>query len=455
MTRRTRGPHFFLALCLVLASTLPAHAADIPNIVYLIADDLGNKDASFRGGTIPTPNIDKLAASGATLNNFYVQPFSSQTRAALLTGRYPMRYGLQTMSIVPLSQFGLPTDERTLAQGLKEAGYKTAFIGKWQLGHFKPEFWPTRRGFDYFYGTLSDEVHDRVRKSSGGDWRRNDQLVKEDGLVTQLLAKDAVDQINKQDPATPLFLVVAFNAPGADASAEAGRGYAAGVRALDDAIGQVIDALEKKKMLANTLVVFHSDNGGAIPTKFATGDNDVRQTGADNGIYREGKGSLYEGGVRVAALAVWPERIKAKTVVTRLLHVTDIYPTLLKIAGAKIDQPKKLDGYDAWTALAEGGLGPRDTILLNVEAFRGAIRAGEWKLIVRATLPSKLELFDIANDPEESQNQAEAYPDRVKSLVKQLNDFAYEMATPKYLDEISRARSDQIPIYWGDNPVRR
>ena len=140
---------------------------------------------------------------------------------------------------------------------------------------------------------------------------------------------------------------------------------------------------------------------------------------------------------------------------TRLLHVTDIYPTLLKIAGAKIDQPKKLDGYDAWPALAEGGLGPRDNILLNVEAFRGAIRAGEWKLIVRATLPSKFELFDIANDPEESQNQAEAYPDRVKSLLKQLNDFAYEMAAPKYLDEIGRARSGQIPVYWGDNPVRR
>ncbi len=455
MTKPTRGPHLFMAFCLALAGSLPAHAADKPNIVYLLADDLGNKDAGYRGGRFSTPNLDKLAASGVTLNNFYVQPFSSQTRAALLTGRYPMRYGLQTMSIIPSSQFGLPIDERTLAQGLKEAGYKTAFVGKWQLGHVKPEFWPTRRGFDYFYGTLADEVHDRVRKSSGGDWRRNDQLVKEDGLVTQLLAKDAVDKISKHNPATPLFLVVAFNAPGADASAEAGRGYAFGVSALDDAIGQVIDALEKKNMLGNTLIVFHSDNGGAVPTKFATGDNDVGKTGADNGIYREGRGSLYEGGVRVAALAIWPARIKAKTVVTRLLHVTDIYPTLLKVAGAKIDQPNKLDGFDAWAALAEGGLGPRENILLNVEPFRGAIRAGEWKLIVRATLPSKLELFDIANDPEESQNQAEAYPDRVKSLLKQLNDFAYEMAAPKYLEEIGQARSSQSPVYWGDNPVRR
>jgi len=208
-------------------------------------------------------------------------------------------------------------------------------------------------------------------------------------------------------------------------------------------------------MLGNTLIVFHSDNGGAVPTKFPTGDNDVKKTGADNGIYREGRGSLYEGGVRVAALVVWPERIKARTVVTRLLHVTDMYPTLLKVAGATIDQPRKLDGFDAWATLAEGGLSPREDILLNVEAFRGAIRAGEWKLIVRATLPSKLELFDIANDPEESQNQADAYPDRVKSLLKKLNDFAYEMAPPKYLEEVGQARSGQIPVYWGDNPVRR
>ena len=456
MNAPARGCSLFMALCLALACALPLHAADKPNIVYLIADDLGNRDPGFQGGKFSTPNLDKLAASGATLKSFYVQPFSSQTRAALLTGRYPMRYGLQTMSIVASSRFGLPTEERTLAQGLKDAGYRTAFIGKWQLGHARPEFWPTRRGFDYFYGTLSGEVQDQVRKSSSGsDWRRNDQVVKEDGAVTQLLAKDAVNQIYKQDAATPMFLVVAFNAPGADASAETGHGYAAGVRALDEAIGQVLEALEKRKMLGNTLVVFHSDNGGAIPTKFATGDNDVRETGADNGIYRGGRGSLYEGGVRVAAIAAWPDRIKEKTVVTRLLHVTDMYPTLLNVAGVKIDQPKKLDGFDAWATLAEGRLSPRDEILLNVEPFRGAIRAGEWKLIVRATLPSKLELFDIANDPEESQNQADAYPDRVKSLLKRLNDFSYEMATPLYLEEIGQAHGVPLPVYWGDNPVRR
>ncbi len=455
MNTPIRGGRLVAALWLAFACALTTHAAGKPNIVYILADDLGYNDLGFQGGKLATPNLDKLAASGVRLNSFYVQPFSSQSRAALLTGRYPMRYGLQTLSIVPASLFGLPTEERTLAQALKEAGYKTAFIGKWQLGHAKPEFWPTKRGFDYFYGTLSGAAPDQIKKSAKDDWRRNDQALKEDGVVSRLLARDAVHLINQHDAATALFLLLALTAPGADASTETGRGYAVGVSALDDAVGEVLGALEKKNMLNNTLIIFHSDNGGAVPTKFATGDNDVKKAGADNGVYRDGKGSLYEGGVRVVALAAWPEKIKAKSVVTRLLHVTDLYTTLLNVAGAKLEQPKKLDGWDVWKTLTEEQLSPREAILLNVEPLRGAIRVGEWKLIVRATLPSKLELFDIANDPEESQNQADAYPDRVKSLLKQLNEYAYEMTTPKYLDEVGQNKGGAAPLYWGDNPVRR
>jgi arylsulfatase A-like enzyme len=440
-------------LCLALGIAVSAHAADKPNIVYILADDLGYKDMGFQGGKIATSNLDKLAASGVMLGSFYVQPFSSQTRAALLTGRYPMRYRLQTMSILPASQYGLPSDERTLAQALKEVGYKTGFIGKWQLGHAKPEFLPTKRGFDYFYGTLSGEANYQIKKAAKSDWRRNDQVLKEDGIVTQFLAKDAANLISKHDVAAPLFLLLAFTSPGADASAE--KGYSEGVSALDAAVGQVIGALEKKNMLNNTLIIFHSDNGGAVPTKFATGDNDVKKVGADNDLYREGKGSLYEGGVRVVALATWPEKIKPKSVVTRLLHVTDMYTTLLNIAGAKLEQPKKPDGLDVWKALSEEQLSPREEILLNVEDFRGAIRVGEWKLILRATLPTKIELFDIANDPEESQNQADTYPDRVKSLLKRLNELAYDMAAPKYLEEISQSKNGGVPLFWGDNPVRR
>jgi arylsulfatase A-like enzyme len=457
----------FVLSC-ALAGSGGAWGANKPNIVYILADDLGWKDVGFHGGTIRTPNLDRLAAGGAVLNAFYCQPFSTQTRAALMTGRYPMRYGLQTATIMPSSQFGLPADERTLAQALKEAGYDTAFIGKWQLGHAKQEFWPTRRGFDYFYGSLSGRVDYVLKQPAKADWRRNEQPVKDEGYVTALLGRDAANLIGKHDPARPLLLVLSFAAPAApygaakelvekyrDVSEPARRSYAAAVSALDDAVGQVVSALEQRRMLDDTLIVFHSDNGGALPTKFPTGDADVDDFAADNGVFRDGRGSLYEGGVRTVALASWPGRIKPKSVVTDMLHVTDMYATLLKLSGASLEQPKKLDGMDLWATLAEAAPSPRKEILINVEDFRGAIRIGEWKLVLYAALPSRFELYDISNDPGEADNVADRYPERVKQMLARLDDYAYEMAPSKYLEELVATKAGQTPIFWRLNPVRR
>jgi len=457
-----------VALWLSLFMAAQAAAADQPNIVYLIADDLGWKDVGFHGGNIQTPNLDRLAAGGAVLNAFYAQPFSTQTRAALMTGRYPMRYGLQTATILPSSQYGLPTDERTLAQALKEAGYYTAFVGKWQLGHAKQEFWPTRRGFDYFYGSLTGQVDVQLKKTAKADWHRGEQLLKEDGYVTALLGKDATNVIDKHNPERPLFLLVSFTAPAApygapkqlvdkyrDISDDALRNYAAAVTALDQAVGEVVSALERRKMLDNTLIVFQSDNGGALPTKFATGDADVSSFAADNGIFREGRGSLYEGGVRVVALASWPGRIKPKSVVTDMLHATDMYATLLKLAGAPLEQAKKVDGLDQWQALADGRPSQRKEVLIDVEEFRGALRVGEWKLVVHAALPSKVELYDVVNDPEEADNVADRYPERTKQMLSRLGDYAYEMVPAKYLEELVATKSGQTPIFWRYNPIRK
>jgi arylsulfatase A-like enzyme len=224
---------------------------------------------------------------------------------------------------------------------------------------------------------------------------------------------------------------------------------------LDSAIGEVVAALERRGMLNDTLIVFHSDNGGALPTRLATGDGDVTAVAADNGIFRAGKGSLYEGGVRVVALAHWPARIKPKTVVTDVIHVTDLYPTLLKLAGAPLEQPKKLDGFDVWPVIADGQRTPRREMLLDVEDFRGAIRSGEWKLIVHAALPARYELFDIANDPEEAENRAATSPERVKEMLSRLNELAYDMAPAKYLEEVAAGLAAQTPILWRSNPVRR
>ena len=458
-----RGCLAALALFVVAASS--ACAADRPHIVYVLADDLGARDAGFRGGAVKTPTLDRLAAGGAVLNAFYVQPHSSQTRAALMTGRYPMRYGLQTLSITRASGWGLPADERTIAQALKDKGYRTAFVGDWLLGHAKPAFWPTRRGFDAFYGSFAGTEASLLRKGGKVDWRRGEKVANESGYVTELLGREASDVIRRHDVSAPLFLVVAFNAPARYADVpkpaldayreiadDTRRSYAAAVTTMDTAIGGIVAALEQRKMLDYTLVVFHSDNGGAIPTRFATGDGDVRSPAADNGSFREGKGSLYEGGVRVAALAHWPARIPPKTVVTDVLHVTDLTATLLRLAGAQADAARRPDGVDVWPVLAERQRTSRAELLLNVEDFHGAIRVGEWKLVVHAALPARIELFDIANDPQEAENQAAAYPDRVRELLGRLDAHAYDMAPSLYLDALTPAVS---PALWRTNPAKR
>jgi arylsulfatase A-like enzyme len=330
-------------------------AAQQPHIVYILADDLGWKDVGYHGSPIRTPNLDGLAQGGARLEKFYTLPYSTQTRAALMTGRYPMRYGLQTLSILPWSRYGLPADERMLPQALKEAGYRTAMLGKWQLGHFKREFWPTRRGFDSFYGSFNGEIdyYKKTNRFGEPDWHRNERQVKEAGYVTTLLGREAASLIVRHNAATPLFLFLSFNAPQVplqapreyldmygDIADETRRAYAAMVTALDDAIGALISALESKGMTANTLIVFHSDNGGSLPTKYASGDGDVGKPAADNGPFQGGKGGLHEGSMRVAAFATWPGRIQPG-VVTERIHVTDMYPTLLKVAGAKLEQTRR------------------------------------------------------------------------------------------------------------------
>jgi arylsulfatase A-like enzyme len=451
----------FTCLCAVV------QAADRPHIVVLMPDDLGWQDLGYLGKEIRTPHIDALADGGIRLNQFYVQAQSSQTRAALMTGRYPMRYGLQTLSIGPRSAYGLPVEERTLAQALKESGYRTAFVGKWQLGHAKPEFRPTRRGFDRFYGTLAGEI-DHVRKAGavGPDWWRDEKPSKDIGYDTTLIGREAAAVIAKHDASQPLFLFVSFNAPAAPIQApkefvdrnahirdETRRTYAGMVTALDDAVGEITTALAKKGMAANTLVVFHSDNGGAVPHKYPTGDGDVARGGADNGPYRDGQGSLHEGGVRVPAFIKWAGRLDGGYS-NALIHVTDLYPTLLHIAGAKLEQRKALDGVDQWSAITESKPSPREEIPIAVEDHRAAIRVGDWKLILFTTLPARVELYDIPHDQGEEDNAADRNPTIVQDLGARLQKYAWDMAPSKHLDELRRARTADLPFVLGPNPIR-
>ena len=428
-------------------------AAPRPNIVYIVADDLGWKDVGYHGSEIKTPTIDKLAHQGARLEQFYVQPMCTPTRAALMTGRYPFRYGLQTLVIPTPGKYGLPTDEWLLPQALKQAGYRTVMVGKWHLGHADRKYWPNQRGFEYHYGAVLGEIDYYTHASSNvRDWYRNNQPVKEQGYVTQLLGNDAVARIMQHDAKTPLFLYLAFTAPHApyqapkeylerykDISDSTRRAYAAMISSMDDEIGKVVAALEKKKMRDNTLIVFMSDNGGNTIAMFS-GDADVSKLKlpADNGPYRGGKGTLYEGGTRVAALANWPGRIKPGEV-NGMMHVVDMFPTLGALAGAAGKKDKLLDGVNVWATISEGSPSLRQEVVYNIEPFRAGIRQDEWKLIWRTPLPQALELYNIAQDPSEKTNLADKNPQKVAELQKRIEELARESAKSLFLVDAFKA----------------
>jgi arylsulfatase A-like enzyme len=421
-----------------------------PNIVHIVADDLGWKDVGFNGCTdIKTPNIDALAAGGATFTQFYVQPMCTPTRAALMTGRYPFRYGLQTAVIPSVSAYGLDTAEWLMPQCLKEAGYKTAIIGKWHLGHADKKYWPKQRGFDYQYGAMIGELDYFTHEEHGVlDWYQDNKPLKEKGYTTTLIGNQAVKLIEQHDTSTPLYLYLTFNAPHTPYQAPkeyidrytniedpTRRTYAGMVACLDDEIGRVVAALDKKKMRDNTLILFHSDNGGTRSAMFAgvMADMSKVKIPCDNGPYREGKGTLYEGATRVCALANWPGHIKAGSTVEGMIHAVDMYPTLAKLAGASTAKCKPLDGMDVWQAISEGKPSPRTEIVYNVEPFRGAVRQGDWKLIWRTMLPSSVDLYNLAQDPSEKNNLATASPDKVAAFQQRLDALAKESTKPLFL----------------------
>ena len=457
---------FLFCYSSAFASEAPAPR---PHIVIFLADDLGSFDVGWRGGEIPTPNLDKLARGGKSLEQFYVQPVCSPTRAALMTGRYPLRHGLQVGVVRPWAQYGLPLDERTLPQALSEVGYSTAIVGKWHLGHFQPDYLPTHRGFQQQYGHYNGALDYFTHiRDDGFDWHRNDKVNRDEGYSTHLLAKEATRIVNEHDPSKPLLLYVPFNAVHAPYQVpdsylkqfENLKGnrkiYAAMTVAMDEAIGQITSAIDQRGMREKTLFIFSSDNGGPSPGKITS-----------NGKLRAGKGTVYEGGCRVCAFANWQGVIKPGEVQDPL-HIVDWYPTLLKLAGAKLDQAKPLDGRDLWPALSGGKVAPRDPIVLNVTPNGGAIRVGNMKLVAggnfdvhegaddppdtqankkKAPAPEKIELFDLSKDPSEEKNLAAEQLDKVIELRALLSKYAAEAVPPK---SAPKTPGFKTPKVWGE-----
>jgi arylsulfatase A-like enzyme len=461
---------FLLAVtvsCIPAGPTRASPPAPRPHVLYVVADDLGWKDVGFHGSDIKTPTLDRLAAGGVRFEQFYAQPMCTPTRAALMTGRYPFRYGLQTAVILSAHTYGLPTDEWLLPQALKQAGYETAIVGKWHLGHGDRKYWPNQRGFDHQYGPLLGEIDYFTHEQHGVlDWFRDGVPVREPGYSTTLLGNEAVRLVETHDPGKPLFLYLAFNAPHSPYQAPpeaqaryasiadpSRRAYAAQVTALDEQVGRVLAALERRGMLKDTVVVFQGDNGGTRNKMFA-GEGDMSKVviPCDNGPFRDGKGSLYEGGTRVPAFVTWPGHVPSGGVVPGMVHTVDMYPTLLGLAGGK-PGAKPLDGLDMWPTIADGKPSPRTEVVYNVEPFRAAIRQGDWKLVWRTPLPSAPELYDVARDPSEKQDVAARHPDKVAVLQARANELAAAMAKPLLLETefaALRARLALPPAIPGD-----
>ncbi len=437
----------------------------VPNIVILLADDLGWKDVGWHGSEIPTPNLDRLANAGAQLDYFYVQPVCSPTRAALMTGRYPIRHGLQVGVIRPWAMHGLPLQEQTLAQGLKDAGYATAIVGKWHLGHFREEYLPTRRGFDHQYGHYNGAIDYFDHTRDGGfDWHRDDQVCRDKGYSTHLLADEAVRIVQQHAGRKPFFLYVPFNAvhsphqvprkylEGFDHLKGDRRSYAGMLTAMDEAIGRIIDAIDEAGERSNTLFFFSSDNGGPAPGKVTS-----------NGDLRAAKGTVYEGGVRVPALMAWEGKIPAGAIVKTPMHIVDLYPTLLGVAHAKVDQHLPLDGLDMWEAISKDQAMPDREILINAAPRSGALRSGGWKLVVhegkssangevddevsgQENTLSRIELFDLEKDPNETTNLAHVHPQRVRAMLQRWKEYRSEAIAPR---SEAKPQGFVVPEIWG------
>lgn len=450
-----------------LTESSPA-AAKPPNILIFLVDDLGWSDVGFHGGSIPTPHIDRLAAAGTKLEAFYVQNLCSPTRAALLTGRYPIRHGLQLSVVRPWASYGLPLEERTLAEALRAAGYTTAIVGKWHLGHVSSNYLPTQRGFDHQYGHYNGAIDYLEHTRDGGfDWHRDDQVCRDEGHATELIGNEAIRLIEQQPEDKPLFLYVPFNAPHTPLQAmerdlEAMQGveprnrrvYSAMVLGVDRMIGQIMKTIESKGWSDQTLVVFSSDNGG--PTG----------AGATNGTLRAGKGTPYEGGVRAAAFATWPGVIPAGRKLNEPLHIVDWYPTLVSLAGGSLDQPLPIDGKNLWPALTKQASSPHEEILLHAAPGVAAIRCGKWKLIGKwgrdakdpdtnsaSMIPSEpvaWELYDLLDDPSEQTNLAEAEREQLEAMQQSLLKYQRAAVPPR---NRPKPPNFQTPSVWGQFPA--
>lgn len=425
---------FLCSLMLALVDSRDAAAAPGPNIVFIIADDLGWADVAFHGGNAPTPHLDRLAEEGLELTQHYVAPVCSPTRAGLLTGRCWSRFGITT----PTNEQALPMDTVTLPQTLQTAGYRTFLAGKWHLGSL-PKWGPGHFGFEHSYGSLAGGISPWNHRYKQGPysvtWHRNHALIEERGHVTDLLTEEATRWL-REHRSSRFFLYLPFTAVHLPVkepdewlrrvphriTGDVPRHYAACVMHLDDAVGQIVRTLTDIGVRENTLLVFTSDNGGSTAENNGQSypdDNcpDGRLPG-NNHPLRGRKGDVYEGGTRVPTIVSWPARVQSGRVDSPV-QITDWMPTFCALAGYTPDRDLNWDGRDITELLVNQSPLPDRSLYTAGPRWRAtSLRHGDWKLVTHGSGDEQtVELYNITTDPGESDDRAGSEVNRVNEML--------------------------------------
>jgi arylsulfatase A-like enzyme len=443
-------PAFILALA-ALVPTVSIHAAERkpPNVIVILADEIGYGDVGFNGGSaIPTPNLNRISAGGVVCKSAYVASSgSSANRAGLLTGRYPNRFGYER-SIAWLPQdpsVGLPASEKTLAEALRPAGYHSGLIGKWHLGAHE-NFHPFNRGFDEFYGflggghrsfpeelTVQHTLDARKEPDSYRTWiLRGMEPVRLQRYLVEDLSLEALDFVRRNSD-RPFFLYLAYNAPRSPLQApeaelaafakitnEKRRTYAAMIAVMDRGVGQLLDLLDSLNVADNTIVIFTSSAGG-----------DVVATGAYNGHARGGRGEPWEGGIRVPFVIRWPDRLPGGKTYSLPVSVLDIFATVASANNLPADAARPLDGVDLVPYLrGEKSGAPHERIYQRMfDSEMQVLREGDYKLVKTKRDPAP-QLFDLSADPLERRNIAESEPDRVQAMQHVYDAWNAQLIAP-------------------------
>ena len=441
-----------------------------PNIVFILADDMGWNQPGFNGGKSDlTPNMNRLAQEGMRLSEFYTHSVCAPTRAAFLTGRYAFR----TWSDWRSEDFGKPsylaklglelahndrgeptrrihaldTNERTVAEALKEAGYYTAILGKWHLGEWLPEHLPMGQGFDYQYGHYAwgidyynkTIVHNAPARFAVYDWHRNQKPINETGYATDLIANEAVKVINKQSGNdSPFFLYVAFNAvhgplnppPGFTGDATDTLAIRDAMLAnLDQAVGSIDKAIHDNGLTNETLFIFTNDNGPVLEEMSKP--------------YRGTKNTTFEGGVRQPAILRWPGHTEPRSIKSGLMFISDFFPTFITLAGGNHQQERQIDGIDMTDMLFNNGESKRREIVFDVTGSvrLPTIRSGQYKLMGDS-------LYDLKNDPYEENDVAESHPRIVRKLSKRLEKIGQQRPP---LGDKPLLMEPPLPYVYGQN----